>query len=156
MWFKDTLKNARNSKKGRIIFIVILIIIMAIIAYLFEKVRWFMIGMIVLMLWALGMQMYDYDFDLGKLMETKSFSESRVDTATDSDWNTYSVITGTCNKNDFDLNCDNFATQEEAQNQYDTCAQSIQADNPTIDVKKLDIYGLDGDNDGIVCEALPG
>lgn len=155
MWFKETLKNARNSKKSRIIFIIVLILIMAIIAYLFEKVRWFMIGMIVLMLGALWMQMYDYDFDLWKLMETKSFTESRVDTVTDSDGNSYSVITGTCNKNDFDLNCDDFATQEEAQNQYNTCADSIQADNPSIDVKKLDIYGLDWNNNGIVCEALP-
>ena len=122
---------------------------MAAIAFFFEKVRWLMIGFIVLMLGALGMQVYDYDFDLGKLMETKSFSESRVDTATDSDGNSYSVITGTCNKNDFDLNCDSFENQEEAQDQYDTCASSLQADNPSIDVKKLDIYGLDGDNDGI-------
>lgn len=156
MWFKDTLKNARNSKKSRIIFIVILIIIMAIIAYLFEKVRWFMIGMIVLLLWALGMQVYDYDFDLWKLMETKSFTESRVDSVTDSDWNSYNVITGTCNRNDFDLNCDNFATQEEAQDQYNTCANALQNDNPTIDIRKLDIYGLDGNNNGVVCEALPG
>lgn len=156
MWIKDTLKNTRNNKKSRIIIIVILIIILALIAYFVEKVRWLMIGFIVLMLGALGMQVYDYDFDLWKLIETKSFAESRVDSITDSDWNSYTVVTGTCNKTDFDLNCADFATQEEAQNQYDTCADSIASDNPSIDVKKLDIYGLDGNNNGIVCEALPG
>lgn len=156
MRIKDTLKNSRNNKKHRIIFIVVIIIILALIAYFVEKVRWLMIGFIVLMLWALGMQVYDYDFDLGKLMETNSFAESRVDTETDSEGNSYSIITGTCNKTDFDLNCDDFATQEEAQNQYDVCADSLQANNPAIDMSKIDIYGLDWNNNGIVCEGLPG
>ena len=107
------------------------------------------------MLGALGMQVYDYDLDLGKLWETGSLSESRVETLKDSDGNSYQVITGTCNRADFDLNCDDFATQGEAQAQYNTCADSIQNDNPDIDVRKLDIYGLDGNNNGVVCEALP-
>ena len=114
-----------------------------------------MIGFIILMLGALGMQVYDYDLDLGKLWETGSLSESRVETLKDSDGNSYQVITGTCNRADFDLNCDDFFTQEEAQNQYDVCADSIQSNNPDIDLSKLDIYGLDGNNNGIVCEALP-
>ena len=156
MWFKDTLKNARNSKKSRIIFIVIIIIILALIAYFVEKVRWLMIGLIVLMLGALGMQVYDFDFDLWKLIETRSFTESRVDNVTDSEWNSYTVITGTCNKNDFDLNCDDFDTQEQAQDQYNTCFDALASNNPSIDVKKLDIYWLDGNNNGIVCESLPG
>ena len=155
MWFKESLSNMRNSKKHRIGFLIIFIIILAICAYFFEKVRWMFIGLIILLLGALGLQVIDYDIDLGTLMETKSLTESRVENVTDSDGNAFSVVTGTCNRAEFDLNCDNFISQEEAQAQYDTCADAIASKNPWVDVKKLDIYGLDGDNDGIVCEALP-
>ena len=55
-----------------------------------------------------------------------------------------------------DVNCANFTTQSEAQKLYDTCADEIAKNNANIgDVKSLDIYGLDRDKDGIVCEALP-
>jgi len=53
------------------------------------------------------------------------------------------------------MNCSSFSNQGEAQAKYNECAEEIAANNPGIDVKKLDVYGLDGDNDGIVCEALP-
>lgn len=149
------LSKLRNSKKHRIGTIIVLIIILAIIAFIFEKVRWFMIGLIILMLSALGMEVYDYDLDLWKLWETGSISESRVETLKDSDGNSVRLITGNCNRADFDLNCDAFSTQGEAQAKYNECAQEVGANNPWIDMKKLDIYGLDGDNDGVVCEALP-
>lgn len=149
------LSKLRNSKKHRIGTIIILIIILAIIAFIFEKVRWLMIGFIILMLGALGMEVYDYDLDLGKLWETGSISESRVETVKDSDGNSVRLITGNCNRAEFDLNCNDFSTQGEAQAKYNACADEIASNNPGIDVKKLDIYGLDGDNDGIVCEALP-
>ncbi len=155
MWFKQSLANMRNSKKHRIGFLVIFIIILAVCAFFFEKVRWMFIGLIILLLGALGLQVIDYDIDLGTLMETKSLTESRVENVTDSEGNSYSVVTGTCNRDDFDLNCADFDTQEQAQDQYDVCADEIQSKNPSIDLRKLDIYGLDGDNDGIVCEALP-
>ena len=155
MWFKDSLANMRNSKKHRIGFLIIFIIILAICAFVFEKVRWMFIGLIILLLGALGLQVIDYDIDLWALIETKSLEQSRVENITDSDGNSYSVVTGTCNREDFDLNCADFDTQGQAQDQYQQCADSIQARNPAIDLTKLDIYGLDGDNDGIVCEALP-
>ncbi len=41
-----------------------------------------------------------------------------------------------------DLNCDDFATQQEAQAEFDA--------------DRSDPNGLDGDNDGIACEDLPG
>ena len=41
----------------------------------------------------------------------------------------------------YDYNCSDFATQPEAQAVYERCG--------------TDINRLDGDNDGIVCEALP-
>ena len=105
------LSKLRNSKKHRIGVIIILIIILAIIAFIFEKVRWLMIGFIILMLGTLGMEVYDYDLDLGKLWETGSLSESRVETVKDSEGNDIRLITGNCNRADFDLNCDAFSTQ---------------------------------------------
>jgi len=107
------------------------------------------------MLGAFGMEVYDYDLDLWKLWETGSISESRVETVTNSDGESIRVITWNCNRAEFDLNCDAFATQWEAQEKYNECALEIAANNPWIDVSKLDIYGLDGNNNGIVCEALP-
>lgn len=107
------------------------------------------------MLGALGMEVYDYDLDLGKLWETGSIEESRVETITDWEGNDRRIITGNCNRADFDLNCSDFSTQADAQAEYNRCADSIAANNPGIDVRKLDIYGLDGNNNGIVCEALP-
>jgi hypothetical protein len=58
-----------------------------------------------------------------------------------------------------ELDCDNFSSQAEAQAKYDQCADAIASYNDGIDAKKvksLDLYGLDRDNDGIVCEALSG
>ena len=52
----------------------------------------------------------------------------------------------------------NFKTQEEAQAKYDTCATQIASYNAgksATDIKNLDIYGLDGNKNGVVCEALP-
>lgn len=110
---------------------------------------------LVLLAIALGLDGFDYDADLGKLWETGSYSESRVETVKDADGNSVRVITGVCNSGDFDLNCDNFATQDEAQAKYQECADEVAVNNPWIDTSKLDIYGLDGNNNGIVCEALP-
>jgi len=110
---------------------------------------------LVLLAVAMGLEGFDYDADLGKLWETGSYSESRVETVKDSDWNSVRIITGNCNRAEFDMNCSSFSNQGEAQAKYNECAEEIAANNPGIDVKKLDVYGLDGDNDGIVCEALP-
>ena len=57
-----------------------------------------------------------------------------------------------------DLDCANFKTQGEAQAKYDQCANEISSYNQGVDtakVKTLDIYGLDKNKNGIVCEALP-
>jgi hypothetical protein len=57
-----------------------------------------------------------------------------------------------------DLNCANFSTQGEAQALYEKCVAKIKEYNSDVDdeaIKRLDVYGLDGDKDGVVCEALP-
>ena len=50
-----------------------------------------------------------------------------------------------CNCTGPDLNCDDFATQEEAQRCYDYCVSQGYGD----------VFGLDRDSDGIACESLP-
>jgi len=108
---------------------------------------------LVLLAIALGLEGFNYDADLQKLWETGSYSQSRVESVKDKDGNTVRLI-GECVK--ADVNCANFKTQNDAQSLYDTCAEEIAQNNVNIgDVKSLDIYGLDRDKDGKVCEALP-
>lgn len=156
MWFKDSLKKCRDSKKCRMTVIWVLMALVLLLLIFWGKAKGLLIVALVLLAIAMWLEGFDYDADLQKLWETKSYAESRVERVTDSEWNSVTLITGTCNRKEFDLNCDDFDTQEDAQNQYDICADSIQADNPNVDLSKIDIYGLDGNNNGIVCEALPG
>ena len=149
------LSKFRNSKKHRMGFIIVLMLIVAALLIFWKKGTVVLTVILVLLAIALGLEGFDYDADLGKLWETWSYSESRVETVKDSDGNSVRLITGMCNRAEYDLNCDAFATQGEAQAKYNECADEVASNNPGIDVKKLDIYGLDGDNDGIVCEALP-
>ena len=101
--------------------------------------------------------MYDYDLDLKTLRDTGSIQASRIQHTKDG-----IVLRGDCvtaqRNSASDLNCANFKTQEEAQAKYDQCAEQIASYNAgktTEQIKNLDIYGLDGNNNGIVCEALP-
>lgn len=131
--------DLRRSKKFRLILIVVLIIIAGIIAYMFEKTRLLMIGAIVVLLAALGLEVSNQDFDMGKLLETGSLQESRIER--DEGGN---LIMGTmCG--DAVYNCDDFRTQDEAQEVYEYC--NFDGEN--------DPHRLDGDNDGIACEDLP-
>jgi len=50
------------------------------------------------------------------------------------------VIPSVCSCSE-DLNCDDFATQQEAQNCFEFCGPE-------------DVHGLDNDGDGVVCEGL--
>lgn len=153
MGIKEKLSTARKSKKHRIIFLAVIILILAILAFVFEKVRWLFIGLIILMLGAVWLEVFEYDLDLWKLWETGSMSESRIESVKDKDWNTVKLI-WECVK--ADVNCDGFSTQWEAQVMYDKCAASIAQNNSGVeDPKSLDIYWLDRDKDGIVCESLP-
>jgi len=153
MSIKEKISSSRKNKKHRIIFLSIIIVILAILAFVFEKVRWLFIGLIILMLSAVGMEVFDYDLDLWKLWETWSLQESRAESVKDKQGNTVRLI-WECVK--ADVNCDGFSIQADAQTMYNKCAESIKANNPNIwDALKLDIYGLDRDKDGIVCEHLP-
>ena len=135
--------------------IAILMIIVVLLLIFWGKAKGMLIFILVLLAVAMGLEWFDYDADLGKLWETGSYSESRVETIKDSEGNSVRIITGNCNSKELDLNCSDFETQDAAQAKYNECSSEVAENNPWIDVKKLDIYGLDGNNNGIVCEALP-
>jgi len=152
MTAKEKLAEARKSKKARMIFLVVLFAILVLLAIFVEKARWLFIGLAIVIAGAFGLEATNYDIDLGKFMQTGSIQDSRVESVKDSNGDTIRLI-GSCVK--ADVNCDAFATQEDAQAMYDKCAAEIEANNDVTDAKSLDIYGLDRDKDGIVCEALP-
>ncbi|OGL52753.1 hypothetical protein A3K55_01320 [Candidatus Shapirobacteria bacterium RBG_13_44_7] len=97
-----------------------------------------LIGIIVLLLGAFGLEVSNNDWDLGKLLSGSSLEEARV--MRDKDGN---VVTSGGKFTD-EYNCDDFGTQVEAQKFFKN------AGGPTKDTN-----GLDGDNDGEACESLP-
>jgi len=155
MTFKQGLAKFRNSKNARMGFIAALILIVLALILFWGKAKVALWTILVLLAIAFAVEWFDYDADLGKLWETWSYSESRVETIKDSDGNSTRIITGNCNRSEFDLNCSDFTTQDAAQAKYNECAEEVAENNPGIDIAKFDIYGLDGNNNGIVCEALP-
>ncbi len=135
--------------------IAVLMLIVVLLLIFWGKAKGMLVFILVLLAIAMGLEGFDYDADLGKLWETGSYSESRVETIKDSEGNSVRIITGNCNSKELDLNCSDFSTQDAAQAKYNECSDEVASNNPGIDVNKLDIYGLDGNNNGIVCEALP-
>ncbi|MEN9920711.1 MAG: hypothetical protein RL538_604 [Candidatus Parcubacteria bacterium] len=129
----------RQSKKARLIIIVGLLVVVALLAFFFEKLRWWMLGIGVVLLTALGMEVSNTDLDLGKLMSGESVEESLI--KRDPAGNP--IFGATCEQNVY--NCGDFDTQKEAQEVYDTCHTS---ENP-------DRHGLDKDGDGVACQNLP-
>ncbi len=129
----------RRNKKSRLGIIIGLLIIVAIIGFVFETTRLWMIGIGVVLLAALGLEMANTDVDLGKLVETGSVQESIIKR----DENGNALYGAMCEENVY--NCSNFKTQPEAQEVYDTCST----------VENRDRHGLDRDGDGIACQSLP-
>ncbi len=129
----------RQNKKSRLIIIIGLLILVAVIAFFFEKTRMWMLGIGVILMIALGLEATSTDVDLGKLVETGSLSESMIKR----DENGKALYGATCEENVY--NCSDFKTQGEAQEVFDTCNT---ADN-------RDRHGLDRDGDGIACQSLP-
>lgn len=130
--------KVRRSGKFRLIFILTLMAIVAILFIFFEKLRLLLVGVFIILLAALGLEVSGNDFDLGKLIQTGSLEESRVEKS-DGRW---LIDDERCQAEDF--NCTNFEYQEDAQDLFEYCGGP-----------GSDIHGLDGDKDGIVCEALP-
>jgi len=129
----------RRSSKFRIILLVALLAILGVMYFMMEKFRIWIIIMAVTIVVALGFEIKGNDIDLGKLWETKSFKEAIISKTSNGQW----IFSDECEKGNF--NCDSFSSQEEAQELYDKCRNGG-TDDP---------HRLDGDNDTIVCEALP-
>lgn len=148
---KTTINKYRYNRNLRTIVLVVLLLIVLAMLLFRGKMKWLLLVLLVVIVWALWLHIADYDLDLWTLIKTGSVTESRVETKK---W--VKIIGSECLTNN--LNCSNFASQGDAQEKYNFCADKIAADNvwQTSDsVRRLDVFGLDGDKDGVVCEALP-
>ena len=103
-----------------------------------------MLGVILLLLGALGMEVSNNDFDLGALLEGKSFSEAKMqrDEKGNLTGKTIGEVCGDELKDEY--NCSDFTYQEEAQAKLEECIATGK-----------DVNRLDADKDGIACEHLP-
>ncbi len=142
----NTLHKARKSKNVRL---VVLLIIIAIAAGMWWygdkqenktlKTGAAVVGGVAGL--ATGLEVADKDFDLKTLFETGSLKEALLERDENGNLLNISKICDAQAEGFYDYNCADFQTQPEAQKVYEQCG--------------TDVNRLDGDNDGIVCEALP-
>ncbi len=140
------INEMRSSKKVRLWTIGGLIVLAGVLLF-FVKSTWAKVvlgGMIALLAVAFGLEAKNTDYDVAKLAKTGSFSASKIerDPATGNLIN----VDAFCNAQEADYNCSDFKTRDEAQSVYNRCK--------TLG-KNMDVYGLDGNGNGLVCEALP-
>jgi hypothetical protein len=151
----------RKDKKIRLGIIIVLLIVVAVVAFFFEKTRIVMIGVAVALLVALGLEASSTDVDLGSVMEGNSISDSVIERDAEGNLETSedgSLLTRVLRDKEGNVvpegtegakytdeyNCDDFATQEEAQTFFDNMGG--------VD---FDVNRLDGNKDGIPCQSLP-
>lgn len=153
--------SMRKSKKVRLYVLGGLLLLVVVLGFLFESLRIWMIGVGILLLAAIGLEATNTDVDMGTLMETGSVQESMIER--DEDGNLMEsedggfmtrllrdregnvVAEGTAGaKYEDEYNCDDFSTQAEAQVFYDN-AGGVEGD----------VNRLDGNKDGVPCQALP-
>lgn len=117
-----------------------------------------LLGIIVLLLGALGLEVSNNDFDLGSLFSGNTLSESKIERDAGGDLkrdNAGNFITRVMRDKEGNVvqsggkytdeyNCDDFSTQDQAQNFFK------KAGGPSQDTNRLD-----GDDDGEACESLP-
>ena len=153
--------SLRRSKKSRLGVIVGLLIIVGIIGFLFEATRMWMIGIGVVLLIALGLEVAETDIDLNSVMQGESISDSVIERDADGNLEASEdggfltrilrdregnvVAEGTAGaKYTDEYNCDDFQTQPEAQRFFENAGGVAN-----------DVNGLDGNKDGVACQALP-
>ncbi len=145
---KSSSPSLRANKKFRLGVIIFLMIVVGVLFALWEKARIFLAVLFLTLLAAFGLEITEHDWDLGKLIETGSFQESQV--ARDESGNILFDKEGNVTTNASkgkpadEYNCSDFETQEEAQRFFES-----------LGGRGNDVHRLDGDNDGIACEALP-
>lgn len=128
----------RRDSNVRIAVIIALLLIVAALFFFWGKFRIVLAGIFVALMVALGMEISGNDWDLGKLWETGSLEESKVQRTVDGFW----VMGDECN-GEIDYNCDNFEYREDAQAFFEQCGGVAN-----------DVSKLDGDGDGEACESL--
>lgn len=134
-----------NSKKARL-WIIGGLIAVAVTMLFFVKgtAAKVVLGVVIAaLLAAFGMEATNHDYDVKKAVQTHSLSAAKIER--DPQGNVVNVD-AFCNAQEADYNCSDFKTQPEAQSVYDRCK--------TLG-KNMDVYGLDGNKNGIVCESLP-
>ena len=135
--------NWRKNKNVRLTIILILFIIAAVCFFVFEKARIAIIAVMIALLVALGLEVSDTDYDLQTLAETKSFQAAKIQR---DEKGNLTNVEAFCKAAEADYNCADFRTQQEANEVYEQCRSFG---------KNMDVYRLDGDKDGKVCEGLP-
>ncbi len=157
----NEVSNWRRSKKARLYIIGGLLVVVAILAFLFESLRLWMLGIGIVLLVALGFEVGNTDVDLGSVMQGESFSDSVIERDEEGnleasadgglltrilrDKEGNAVAEGTAGAKYADeYNCDDFKTQPEAQKFF------INAGGVDADVNRLD-----GNKDGVACQSLP-
>jgi len=141
-------KKIRGSHKVRLSVIVILMAIVVILFFVWEKARIALVIIFLTLLAALGLEVSQNDWDLGKLWETGSFQESKV--GRDEKGNVLYDILGNITtdsavgKKADEYNCDDFSTKPDAQTFFEK-----------VGGVGNDVNRLDGDKDGEACESLP-
>lgn len=141
-------QQLRGSHKFRLWFIGGLFVVVAILFVFWTKARIFLAIALIALGAAFGLEASKKDFDMGTLMKTKSFQESKVSRDTSGNIlydKTGSVTTdSSVGKKADDYNCSDFSTQPEAQAFY-----------LKVGGKGNDVNRLDGNKDGEACESLP-
>lgn len=140
--------NLRGNHKLRIVLIVILMAIVAALFIFWGKARIWLAIIFFTLLAALGLETFQKDWDLQKLIQTKSFEQSQV--SRDSSGNILfdpdgNMTTDSTKGKEADkYNCDDFSTQPKAQTFFEKVGGTSH-----------DLNRLDGDKDGEACESLP-
>ena len=141
-------KKLRGNRKFRLSLIVILMAIVVFLFIVWEKARSALVIAFIFLLTALGLEVSQNDWDLQKLWETRSFDQAKI--SRDVEGNLLfdklgNIVTDSSQgKGADEYNCDDFATQEEAQIFFEKVGGTGN-----------DVNRLDGDKDGEACEALP-
>lgn len=102
--------------------------------------KYILSGGLIVLLTALGLEVSNNDYDLGKILEGSSWKDAKV--MRDKEGN---VVTDGSGKYTNDYNCDDFDSQDQAQRFFD----KVKADTGE------DPNRLDGDKDTVACEDLP-
>lgn len=142
------ISQLRASHRGRLAVIIALLIFVGVLFVFWHKARIALAIAFVALLVALGLESTQHDYDLKQLYQTHSFQQSEVGRDQNGNilFDKFGNITTdpTKGKKSDEYNCDDFATQQEAQAFFEKVGGTAH-----------DVNRLDGNNDGQACTSLP-